>query len=128
MEQEINGGVYIVDTSINMNRIVVNNTLPSKADNNIDANVKQSRTNDSIKAAKKVDEKELKHAVDRANNVLFKNNTHLQFRIHDVTKDVMVKIVDDETGDVIKEIPPEKMLDLVAKIWEIAGIIVDEKR
>jgi flagellar protein FlaG len=117
-----------VDTSVNINRIVVNNTLPSKPDNNIDANVKQSRTDDSIKAAKKVDGKELKHAVDRANNVLFKNNTHLQFKIHDVTKDVMVKIVDDETGDVIKEIPPEKMLDLVAKIWEIAGIIVDEKR
>ncbi len=117
-----------MDTSVNINRIVVNNTLPSKPDNNIDANVKQSRTDDSIKAAKKVDGKELKHAVDRANNVLFKNNTHLQFKIHDVTKDVMVKIVDDETGDVIKEIPPEKMLDLVAKIWEIAGIIVDEKR
>ena len=117
-----------MDTSVNINRIVVNNTLPSKPDNNIDAN-KQSRTDDnSIKAAEKVDGKELKHAVDRANNVLFKNNTHLQFKIHDVTKDVMVKIVDDETGDVIKEIPPEKMLDLVAKIWEIAGIIVDEKR
>lgn len=118
-----------MDTSVNMNRIIINNTLPSKSDNNIDVNVKQGRTDDnSFSRAKKADEKELKHAVDIANNVLFKNNTHLQFRIHDITKDVMVKIVDNETGDVIKEIPPEKMLDLVAKIWEIAGIIVDEKR
>lgn len=70
---------------------------------------------------------ELNLAVDKANKVLFKNNTHLQFRVHEKTNEVMVKIIDDVTGDVVKEIPPEKMLDLVAKLWEIAGIIVDEK-
>lgn len=77
---------------------------------------------------KKVNPKELKSAVDVANKVLFKNNTHLKFEIHEKTKEVMVRIVEDETGEVIKEIPPEKMLDMVAKLWEIAGIIVDEKR
>jgi flagellar protein FlaG len=76
----------------------------------------------------KVDEKELKSAVDKANKVLFKNNTHLQFEIHEKTKDIMVKIIKDDTGEVLKEIPPEKFLDMVAKIWEIAGIFVDEKR
>ncbi|SKA86290.1 flagellar protein FlaG [Caloramator quimbayensis] len=81
-----------------------------------------------IQSQRKVDSKELEKAVDRANKVLFKNNTHLQFRIHDATKEVMVKIINDETGEVLKEIPPEKMLDMVAKLWEIAGIIVDEKR
>lgn len=77
---------------------------------------------------KKVNPKELKSAVDVANKVLFKNNTHLKFEIHEKTKEVMVRIIEDETGEVIKEIPPEKMLDMVAKLWEIAGIIVDEKR
>lgn len=80
------------------------------------------------KAQRSVDSKELDRAVDIANKVLFKNNTHLQFKIHDKTKDVMVKIVNDETGEVVKEIPPEKMLDMVAKLWEIAGILVDERR
>jgi len=28
----------------------------------------------------------------------------------------------------IREIPPEKILDLVAKMWEMAGILIDEKR
>lgn len=77
---------------------------------------------------KKLDGKGLKSAVDVANKVLFKNNSHLQFRIHEKTKDVMVKIIDDTTGEVLKEIPPEKMLDMVAKLWEIAGILIDEKR
>lgn len=76
----------------------------------------------------KTNQKDLKAAVELANKVLFKNNTHLKFEIHEKTKEVMVRIVEDETGEVVKEIPPEKMLDMVAKLWEIAGIIVDEKR
>lgn len=75
-----------------------------------------------------INKRELQSAVDKANKVLFKNNTHLQFQIHERTKDVMVKIIDDETGEVLKEIPPEKILDMVAKLWEVCGIFVDEKR
>jgi flagellar protein FlaG len=40
----------------------------------------------------------------------------------------MVKVIDIETKDVIKEFPPEKILDMVAKMWEVAGIMVDERR
>lgn len=92
---------------------------------NLDKSEKVSA--DIIKAQQKIDNKEVMSAVDKANTVLFKNNTHLQFRVHEKTNEVMVKIVDDVSGEVLKEIPPEKMLDLVAKLWEIAGIIVDEK-
>lgn len=72
--------------------------------------------------------KDLKSAVDFSNKVLFKNNTHLKFQIHEKTNDIMVKIIDDETGDVVKEIPPEKILDMAAKLWEITGLFVDERR
>ena len=33
-----------------------------------------------------------------------------------------------ETKEVIKELPPEKTLDMIAKAWELAGLLVDEKR
>lgn len=39
-----------------------------------------------------------------------------------------IKIVDKETKEVIKEFPPEKTLDMIAKVWEMAGIMVDERR
>lgn len=39
----------------------------------------------------------------------------------------MVKVIDVNTDEVIREIPPEKILDLVAAIWEITGIMVDER-
>ena len=50
------------------------------------------------------------------------------FGIHEGTNRVTIKIVDKETKKVIKELPPEKTLDMIAKAWELAGILVDEKR
>lgn len=50
------------------------------------------------------------------------------FGFHDATNRVTIKIVDKDTKEVIKELPPEKTLDMIAKVWEMAGILVDEKR
>lgn len=88
----------------------------------------QNKAGADDKKEAKISTEDLNSAVEKANKVLFKNNSHLKFSIHGKTKEVMVKIINDETGEVLKEIPPEKMLDMVAKLWEIAGIIVDEKR
>ena len=52
----------------------------------------------------------------------------MQFGIHEETNRITVKIVDKETKKVIKEVPAEKTLDMIAKAWELAGILVDEKR
>lgn len=52
----------------------------------------------------------------------------VQFGVHEGTNRITIKIVDRETKKVIKELPPEKTLDMIAKAWELAGILVDEKR
>ncbi len=54
-------------------------------------------------------------------------NTEAVFGIHEGTNRVMIKIIDKSTRDVIKEFPPEKTLDMIQKVWEMAGIMVDEK-
>ena len=56
------------------------------------------------------------------------NNTEAQFGIHEATNRITIKIVDKDTKEVVKELPPEKTLDIIAKAWEIAGLLVDEKR
>lgn len=55
-------------------------------------------------------------------------NSEAVFGIHEGTNRVMIKIVDKTTKEVIKEFPPEETLDMIAKVWELAGIMVDEKR
>ena len=56
------------------------------------------------------------------------NNSEAVFGIHEDTNRVTIKIVDKQTKEVIKEFPPEKTLDMISKIWEMAGLMVDEKR
>ncbi|MFG6323917.1 MAG: flagellar protein FlaG [Lachnospiraceae bacterium] len=54
-------------------------------------------------------------------------NSEVKFGIHERTNRVTIKIVDKNTDEVIKEIPPEKTLDMIAKCMEIAGVLVDER-
>lgn len=69
---------------------------------------------------------QIKKAVENIN----KNSaqTEAVFGIHDGTNRVTIKIIDRETKKVVKEYPPEKTLDMIAKVWEMAGLMVDEKR
>jgi flagellar protein FlaG len=46
--------------------------------------------------------------------------------IHKKTGRILVKIVESETGKVIREIPPEKSLDILAKVLERSGLLMDE--
>ncbi len=69
----------------------------------------------------------LKEAVARFNKSSGANSEAV-FGIHEGTNRVTIKIVDKSTHETIKELPPEKTLDMIAKVWEMAGILVDEKR
>jgi len=75
-----------------------------------------------------VAEKVLIDAIERANKSLAGTNRKFEVSVHEKTNDIMVKVINTESNEVIREIPPEKILDLVAKLWELAGIIVDERR
>ena len=75
-----------------------------------------------------VAEKVLIDAIERANKSLAGTNRKFEISVHEKTNDIMVKVINTESNEVIREIPPEKILDLIAKLWELAGIIVDERR
>ncbi len=68
----------------------------------------------------------LHKAIEKINKQM--TNSEAIYGFHDKTNRVTIKIIDKETKEVIKELPPEKTLDLIAKAWELAGILVDEKR
>ena len=55
-------------------------------------------------------------------------HTSLSFKYHDDTNRISITVTDKDTDEVIREIPPEKALDMLAKAWELAGLMVDEKR
>jgi len=65
------------------------------------------------------------HSIEDANKKIEVYDTKLEFSIHEKTHAIMIKVVKDD--EVIREFPPEKILDMVAKMMELAGLIVDEK-
>ena len=69
---------------------------------------------------------QVRKAVEQLNKKM--ENSEAVFGIHEDTQRVTIKIVDRKTKEVIKELPPEKTLDMIAKVWEMAGILVDERR
>lgn len=68
---------------------------------------------------------EIKKFIDQLNKHA---NSSAVFGYHEATHRITIKIIDRDTDEVIKEIPPEKMLDMIAKTWELAGLLVDERR
>lgn len=69
---------------------------------------------------------QIRKAVEKLNKNMA--NSEAVFGIHEDTNRVTIKIIDKGTKEVLKELPPEKTLDMIAKVWEMAGILVDEKR
>ena len=74
-----------------------------------------------------VTNEQIKKAVEKLNKNMM-SHSEAVFGIHEATNRVTIKIIDKDTKKVIKELPPEKTLDMIAKVWELAGILVDEKR
>lgn len=68
----------------------------------------------------------LEEKVSQLNETVEIFDKRIHFRIHDDTNRIMVQVIEKATDEVISEIPPEKVLDMVARIEEMIGLIVDK--
>ncbi|WP_195962676.1 flagellar protein FlaG [Clostridium tyrobutyricum] len=74
-----------------------------------------------------VTEENVKKAVDKFNSLLEENPAHFEYEIYGKFRDTVIKLVDNNTKKVIKEIPPKNIIDMVEKFCELAGFFVNEK-
>ncbi len=72
-------------------------------------------------------EKEIKNALEKLNTFLEDKHTYAEYAVHEKLGTVMIKIIEDDTKQVILEVPPKKILDMVAKMCEMVGMIFDKK-
>ncbi|WP_067842153.1 flagellar protein FlaG [Amphibacillus sediminis] len=73
------------------------------------------------------DRAKIESMVEGLNEFLVPVNTSIRFVMHDKLEKYYVRVVDTLTEEVIREIPPEQMLDMYAAMAEFMGLIVDEK-
>lgn len=65
-------------------------------------------------------------AVEKLNKTMETYNTELRFQLHEKSGEYMIKIINSKDKSVVREIPPEKVLNMVAYFKEILGLVVDK--
>lgn len=72
-------------------------------------------------------EKTVSELVEQVNKKLVDLGTHIQVKIHEKTNTIMVLVMRDKTNEIIREIPSEKMLDIMFNLSNKVGVFLDEK-
>lgn len=90
----------------------------------------KTTVNQTINKNQTITDEQLKGAVDFANDVMKMSNYHLQFVMPEKGNEYQVKVIDNESGQVIREIPPDFMVNIAeqlqSNIDKACGITVDE--
>lgn len=93
-------------------------TKSKKTDQNEESSINQQN--------QKKQEEDLGKAVEQANETMETYGTELRFSIHKGSGEVMVKVINAKDNSVVREIPPERILDMVASVKKMLGIIIDK--
>lgn len=121
-----------MNTSYAEQKVADSSAYTTESTNTVNKSVEyeSSRTGvESEKEEKKEtdNQEHLKSALSVANQKIHMTNTRCEFEYHETTKRVSIKVIDKDTDEIVREIPPEETLKMIEKMWELAGLIVDEK-
>lgn len=88
----------------------------------------QENNQNKEKKDKSVSQNQVKSVISQANSKMRDHMTRCEFSLYDDTHLISIKVIDKETDKVIKEIPPKETLEMIEKLMDLAGLLVDEKR
>ncbi len=106
-----------------------NNNLNVQQANNVNTKIatKRDDINKPQGDIKLPSPKELKRIIDKINENVSRLNKDVKFSYNEAIKSLVVKVIDAKTGKVIREIPPQEVINLQKKLSEVVGIIFDSK-
>jgi flagellar protein FlaG len=67
--------------------------------------------------------KDVDNALNKINNFLKDDKTHAEYTYNEEMKTMMIKVIDENTKEVVLEIPPKKILDMVASMMRQVGLL-----
>lgn len=106
--------------------------IGGKGNSNNNGQPGQQQDRGAVQTDQEVAPDKIKATVDDLNKTVKQaspmHHTQLSFKYHEDTNRISITVTDSDTDEVIREIPPEKTLDMLAKAWEMAGLLVDERR
>lgn len=75
----------------------------------------------------KITNLQIEKAVNSVNELLEGHQREVKFEYHEGLNEYFVQLVDADTKEVVREIPPKKFLDIYYEMQKLAGIIIDRK-
>ncbi|WLR50558.1 flagellar protein FlaG [Bacillus tianshenii] len=109
-------------TNIGSNN-AVSQAKSTKVENIIYLGNQEKQQSNELSVSKEV----LRKQVEELNKLAEASYTTLSFKLHEKTDRYYVQVVDQGTKEVVREVPPEKFLDMMGRMWEFMGLIIDEK-
>ena len=106
-----------------VNKNITNKETRNNQDMTINENTLGKRDN-----PEKTGDQKLLEAIEKASGKVEVENKGLEFAIHEKTNQIVIRIINEDTHEIIKELPSEKILDMVAKMIELSGMYINEKR
>ncbi len=86
------------------------------------------KSREVVRAGKEPDSSRMRGMVDDVQkNLSVIHNVDLQFSVHEASGEIMVIVMKESTGEIIREIPPSEILNLAAKLDEMVGLIFDQE-
>ncbi len=126
IEKVSNTAAYQAGNAQQSAPVVTNNVAPvAEVQKQAVTQTSESSKDGSNDGKREASNENIKKAVSDLNKKM--SNTICQFGIHEGTNRVTIKILDKETKEVLKEYPAEETLEMIEKVWELAGIVVDKK-
>jgi flagellar protein FlaG len=92
-----------------------------------DVELMSTKAAENFSEESKEQQEKLESAIEKLNKTAKVFNRSLKFKMHEATHRTMISVIDDNTDKVIREIPGEEALDMVAKMQEYLGLIFDKK-
>ena len=78
--------------------------------------------------SKNLTREEISSLIEKLNDGVRDIHERMSFSFHEKTHRVVVKIINSETDEVIREIPPKDAIKLLEHIQDFLGMLVDESR
>ncbi|WP_088187767.1 flagellar protein FlaG [Desulfosporosinus sp. FKA] len=84
------------------------------------------RKQETPSAREEIPREEIEKAAEKLNRMMGIIDRNMKFNIDNSTHQVMVKIVDSKTGEVLNEIPPKRIFDLLNSFYNMYGLLLDK--
>jgi len=78
-------------------------------------------------AREEIPREEVERATEKLNRLMGIIDKRLEFRVDEKSHRAVVKIIDQQNGDVLDEIPSQRALDILNSFSDMIGVLLDKK-